>query len=144
MGMVDVGEKPVVRREAEAAGKIALSSRTLGAIRQGKIKKGDPFLVAEMAGMHAAKQTHVLVPHCHPLILEVVALDFQMLGNGVEARCRVKAEAKTGVEMEALLGVSVALNTVWDMVKYLEKDELGQYPETVITDIRVLKKKKGT
>jgi len=143
MGMVDVTEKPVVRRLAEAAGRIVLSPGTIREIRAGGIKKGDPFPVAEVAGMNAAKQTHLLIPHCHQIPLDTVSLVFEVADDWVEVRCLVKAQARTGVEMEALVGVSAALNTLWDMVKYLEKDAGGQYPATRIENIRVLRKKKG-
>ncbi|RLB33949.1 MAG: cyclic pyranopterin monophosphate synthase MoaC [Deltaproteobacteria bacterium] len=143
MGMVDVTEKPVVRRLAEAAGRIVLSPGTIREIRSGGIKKGDPFPVAEVAGMNAAKQTHLLIPHCHQIPLDTVSLVFEVADDWVEVRCLVKAQARTGVEMEALVGVSAALNTLWDMVKYLEKDAGGQYPATRIENIRILRKKKG-
>ncbi len=142
MGMVDVTEKPVVRRQAEAAGKIFLSADTIRMIREAKIKKGDPLLVAEVSAMNAAKQTHLIIPHCHQIPLEAVNIRFEVLDDSVQARCLVKTHARTGVEMEALVGVSIALNTLWDMVKYLEKDEKGQYPFTRISDIRVIKKEK--
>ena len=142
MGMIDVTEKPVIRRKAEAAGKIVLSRNTIMEIKQGTIKKGDPLQVAEVVAMNAAKQTHLLIPHCHQIPLDMVGVDFQLSEDAVEARCTVRAQARTGVEMEALVGVTMALNTIWDMVKYLEKDEQGQYPKTGITDIRVLKKEK--
>ena len=144
MGMVDVTEKPVIHRKAEAVGKILLSSKTLEKIKAGTIKKGDPLQLAEVAAMNAAKQTHLLIPHCHQIPLDTVGVDFQLSADSVEARCVVRAQARTGVEMEALVGVSMALNAVWDMVKYLEKDEGGQYPYTRIADIRVLKKEKGS
>jgi len=143
MGMVDVTGKPVVRRMAEAAGKIILSPGTIKKMEEGEIKKGDPFLVAEVAAMNAAKQTHLLIPHCHQIPLDTVKVTFEIVEATVEAKCLVRSQARTGVEMEALIGVSVALNTLWDMVKYLEKNEQGQYPSTMITDIRVLKKEKG-
>ena len=143
MGMIDVTGKPVVRRMAEAAGKIILSPGTIKKMEEGEIKKGDPFLVAEVAAMNAAKQTHLLIPHCHQIPLDTVKVTFEIVEATVEARCLVRSQARTGVEMEALIGVSVALNTLWDMVKYLEKNEQGQYPSTMITDIRVLKKEKG-
>ena len=143
MGMIDVGEKPVVKRRATAAGKIRLSSETVKKIREGGIRKGDPRPVAEVAGMNAAKQTHLLIPHCHQIPLDMAALTFTLDREVVEARCTVRSQARTGVEMEALVGVSIALNTIWDMVKYLEKDNQGQYPETMITDIRVIKKEKA-
>jgi len=143
MGMVDVTEKPIVHRRAEAKGKILLSPKTIEEIRAGRIKKGDPLQVAEVAAMNAAKQTHLLIPHCHQIPLDAVSLDFQLKKDAVEARCLVRAQARTGVEMEALVGVSTALNVLWDMVKYLEKDREGQYPTTRITDIRVVRKEKG-
>jgi cyclic pyranopterin phosphate synthase len=142
MGMVDVGEKPVIHRMAQAAGRIFLSKDTVGIIREGKVKKGDPLQAAEIAAMNAAKQTHLLIPHCHQIPLETVRVDFDVSEDRVDATCLVKTHAKTGVEMEALVGVTMALNTIWDMVKYLEKDEQGQYPSTRMADIRVLKKEK--
>ncbi len=143
MAMVDVTEKPVIRRLAEATGRIVLSADTIRKMSEKKIKKGDPLLVAEIAAMNAAKQTHLLVPHCHQIPLDTVQVTFQIHKDSIEAKCLVRAQARTGVEMEALVGVSMALNTVWDMVKYLEKDEMGQYPFTRITDIRVVRKEKG-
>ncbi len=144
MGMVDVSEKPVILREAEAAGRIHLNKATIEVIRAGKIKKGDPLLVAEVAGMNAAKQTNLLIPHCHQIPLDTVDIDFEVGDDFIEARCFVKARARTGVEMEAIVGVSCTLNTLWDMVKYLEKDDNGQYPNTRISEIRVLWKKKAS
>ena len=143
MGMVDVTEKPVILRKAEAAGKILLSEETLKAIKLGRIKKGDPLQVAEVAAMNAAKQTHLLIPHCHQIPLDTVGMEFRIADGCIEAVCLVKAQARTGVEMEAIVGVTMALNTLWDMVKYLEKDEKGQYPTTKLTDIRVIKKEKA-
>jgi len=143
MGMIDVGEKPIVFREAEAEGTIYLKGETVEAIRLGDVRKGDPLVVAEVAAIQAAKQTSLLIPHCHQLPLDTVDVGFTVTGQGVTASCRVRTQARTGVEMEALVGVTNALNTVWDMVKYLEKDEAGQYPGTRITDIRVVRKQKG-
>ena len=142
MGMIDVGEKPVIKRQAEASGKIFLFPTTIDEIKNGRIKKGDPLLVAEVAAMSAAKQTHLLIPHCHQIPLDTVNVTFEVSKESIEVRCFVSAQARTGVEMEALVGVSMALNTLWDMVKYLEKDHQGQYPSTRIGDIRVLRKEK--
>jgi cyclic pyranopterin phosphate synthase len=142
MGMVDVTEKPVILRKAEASGRIYVFSNTMEEIKRKNIKKGDPFVVAEVAAMNAAKQTHLLIPHCHQIPLDTVRVNFRVTPDFIEATCYVSAQARTGVEMEALVGVTMALNTVWDMVKYLEKDEGGQYPGTRITDIRVLRKEK--
>jgi cyclic pyranopterin phosphate synthase len=140
--MVDVTEKPVIRREAETEGMIYLSPGTINEIRKGRIRKGDPLLVAEVAAMNACKQTHLLIPHCHQIPLDTVQLSFDLSEDHVRVRCLVRAQARTGVEMEALVGVSVALNTLWDTVKYLEKDPRGQYPHTRISDIHVVKKVK--
>ena len=140
MGMIDVSEKPVVVRKAQAAGKIFLSPKTIEEIKARRIRKGNPLPVAEVAAMNAAKQTHLLVPHCHQISLDTVRAEFDVRADSIEAACYVSARARTGVEMEALVGVSMALNTIWDMVKYLEKDEQGQYPSTRITDIRVIQK----
>jgi cyclic pyranopterin phosphate synthase len=141
--MVDVSDKAVISREAEAAGVIVLSSETIERIRRGEIKKGDPLMVAEVAGMSAAKQTHLLIPHCHQIPLDTVRVSFELFDRHIETRGYVRAHAKTGVEMEALVAVSLALCTIWDMVKYLEKDTSGQYPITRIQDIRVVRKVKG-
>ena len=116
MGMIDVGEKPVVRRQARAAGRIRLSCETLKKVREGEIRKGDPLPVAEVAAMTAAKQTHLLIPHCHQIPLDMVKVTFEMNSECIEAQCTVRCRARTGVEMEALVGVSMALNTIWDMV----------------------------
>ena len=144
MGMIDVTEKPIIRRMARAGGKVFLSEKTIETVKLGQIKKGDPLLVAEVAGMNAAKQTHLLIPHCHQIPLDTVSFEFEFFPRSIEATCLVRAQARTGVEMEALVGVTVALNTIWDMVKYLEKDEKGQYPNTRMTDITVIHKKKET
>jgi len=142
MGMIDITGKRVLLREAVASGRIILSPGTVKKIRENQIKKGDPLVVAEIAAMKAAKETYLLIPHCHQIPLNTVELNFSIGNNFVEANCLVKAEAMTGVEMEALVGASIALTTIWDMVKYLEKDKDGQYPSTRISDIKVLKKVK--
>jgi cyclic pyranopterin phosphate synthase len=141
-GMVDVSEKRVVPRTAEAVG-ILLKKSTVQAIRSRKVKKGDPLAAAEIASIQAVKSTPSLIPLCHNIPLGTVGVDFALGEDWVDARCRVKAIYKTGVEMEALIGVSVGLLTIWDMVKYLEKDDKGQYPFTKIADIRVTKKLKA-
>ena len=142
MGMIDITGKKVLLREAVVSGRIILSPETVKRIRENQIKKGDPLVVAEIAAMKAAKETYLLIPHCHQIPLNMVELSFSIGNNFVEANCLVKAEAMTGVEMEALVGASIALTTIWDMVKYLEKDKDGQYPSTRISDIKVVKKLK--
>ena len=142
-GMVDVTEKDSVPRTAEAVGRIILREKTIKAIMGGKIKKGNPLGVAEVACIQAVKGTPYLLPMCHQIPLTSVNAEFTVGEDNVEVRCRVSATYKTGVEMEALTGVSIALINIWDMVKYLEKDEEGQYPTTMITGVRVVEKKKG-
>jgi cyclic pyranopterin monophosphate synthase len=141
--MVDIADKESVPRTAEAVGRITLKRETLEAIRVGKVRKGDPLAVAEIACIQAVKKTPDLIPMCHQIPISSVDASFTLGEDYVEARCRVSAVYKTGVEMEALTGVSVALLNVWDMVKYMEKDAAGQYPATVITGIRVVEKRKG-
>jgi len=139
---VDISHKEVVRREAIAKGFIKLKPETLQRIRSGEIEKGDPLQVARLAGINAAKLTSLLLPLCHPLKLEHVGIDAEVREDGIEVTARVIAIEKTGVEMEALVSVAIALLNIWDVVKAYEKDEQGQYPETVITDIRVIEKRK--
>ena len=141
--MVDIAEKKAVPRTAEAIGRIKLMKGTIKAIREGKVEKGDPLAAAEIACIQAVKRTPDLIPMCHNMPIDAVNANFDVCDDYVEARCRVSATYKTGVEMEALTGVSVALLTIWDMVKYLEKDEGGQYQSTTISDIRVIEKRKG-
>jgi len=138
--MIDISKKKAVKREAKASGKIILKKDTIETIRKKEVKKGDVFETAKIAGINAVKQTQILIPHCHQIPIDFVDFEFVINESFIEAFCTVRAEAKTGVEMESLTGVSIALNTIWDMVKYLEKDENGQYPSTKITDIKVLKK----
>jgi len=137
---IDVSEKPPVRREAVARGFIKLKPETIERIKGGSIEKGDPIQVARLSGISAAKLTPLLLPLCHPLKLDHVAIDAKVLDDGVEVEARVKAIERTGVEMEALMAVSIALLNIWDLVKGYEKDDEGQYPETRISEIRVVRK----
>ncbi len=141
-GMVDVSEKEIVRRIAVSEGYIDLSPPSLEAIRTNQVKKGDVLEAAKLAAIAGVKQTPSLVPLCHPIPITGVEINTKILATGIKVTCKVKADYKTGVEMEALTGVSCALLTIWDMVKYLEKDTAGQYPTTRIHDIRVLSKEK--
>jgi cyclic pyranopterin phosphate synthase len=131
-------------------------------IKEGKVEKGDVFQIAEVAGMQAVKKTPELIPHCHPIGIDEVKFEFEILPTeerakqvlpkadkaradfaALRVKCGVKSTGKTGVEMEAITGVSVALLTIWDIVKKYEKDSEGQYPKTSIEGIRVLEKVKG-
>jgi len=140
--MVDISGKEIIHREAEAEGVIRLRGETVKSIKDGKVKKGDPLRAAEVACVMAVKRTPEIIPLCHPVPITSVKTEFEFRVNFVTARCRVTADYRTGVEMEALAGVTAALLTIWDMVKYMEKDEKGQYPLTSITDVRVVEKRK--
>jgi cyclic pyranopterin phosphate synthase len=143
MSMIDITAKPEVHREATAKGQIKLKPETIKRIKQGKIEKGDPFTIAKTAGILAAKNTCSLIPLCHPLPLTSVKVGLRVSdGRSVDAEATVKTKAQTGVEMEALAAVSIALLTVWDMTKQYEKDAKGQYPSTIIENIHVVRKVK--
>ena len=143
-GMVDITDKPPVFRRARASGSIFLRASTVEAIKSGQIKKGDVISTARLAAILAVKDTPRLIPMCHPIPITGLDVDFVIEQRRVRVTVTVISEGKTGVEMEALTGVSAALLNVWDMVKYLEKDETGNYPETVIEDILVTAKKKDS
>jgi cyclic pyranopterin phosphate synthase len=140
--VVDISDKKDVPRVAIAEGCIKLKDGTLKAITENKIKKGDVLSVASTAAILAVKKTPELIPMCHPIPVTSIDVTFT-INNGIRVTCTVKSMGKTGVEMEAITGVSAALITIWDMVKYLEKDKSGNYPDTVIENIRVVKKVKG-
>lgn len=141
--MVDVTGKADVAREAAATGRIYLRPETLKAIREGTVVKGNVLATARVAATMAIKDTSRIIPMCHPLPIGAVTVDFTEGDGYIETVVRVKTWGKTGVEMEALTGASVALLTIWDMVKSAEKDKDGQYPVTEIGDIRVIEKRKG-
>ena len=142
-GMVDITSKLIVYRKATAAGSIRLKESTLQAIRGGKIKKGDPLATARLAAILAVKETPRLIPLCHPIPITGLEVGLELEEMRVRATVTVTSVGRTGVEMEALTGVSAALLNIWDMVKYLEKDETGNYADTEIEEIRVLGKVKG-
>ncbi len=133
--MVDVSAKDTSAREAVAAGKILLRPETLALVSENRIGKGNVFATARIAGIQAAKQTSQLIPLCHNLNLSHVDLDIATLLTGLKVTCTARTVAQTGVEMEALTGVSVALLTIYDMCKAVDK-------EMVISDVRLLKKTK--
>jgi cyclic pyranopterin phosphate synthase len=143
MAMVDVSNKAEVFREATATGSIKLKPETIDLVEAGKIAKGNPLYTAKIAGVLAAKRTSDLIPLCHPLPLTNVEVEVKVTDERtVTATATVKTKAQTGVEMEALTAVSMALLTVWDMTKQYEKDAGGQYPSTAIENIHVVKKYK--
>jgi cyclic pyranopterin monophosphate synthase len=134
--MVDVGDKPATARVATATGRIAMSPNALAAVREGSAKKGDVLAVARVAGIMAAKRTSDLIPLCHPIPIAKVTLDLRLDEAGVVATATVATTGRTGVEMEALTAVSVALLTVYDMVKAVDRG-------MAIGDVRLLAKSGG-
>jgi cyclic pyranopterin phosphate synthase len=140
--MVDVGEKSEMKRLAVAAGNIYMRPETLTAIRNGTVIKGNVLATARVAATLAVKDTFRIIPMCHAIPITAVEVDFDQKEDHIEVTVLVRSVGKTGVEMEALTGVSVALLTIWDMVKSAEKDAQGQYPDTRIDRIRVIRKKK--
>lgn len=127
--MVDVGEKEETKRTATARGSIVLSPQCFSMVREGTMKKGDVLGVARIAGIMGAKKTSELIPLCHALALTKLTVDFTLEEEGytIHARCTAQTTGKTGVEMEALTGVSVALLTIYDMCKAVDKSmEIGE------------------
>jgi len=142
VSMIDISEKPHIKRTATAVGKIILTKNTINILREGKIKKGDPLVVGKVAAINAIKMTPQLIPLCHQIPITNIEFETEIEDTSITTKVTVTTIAQTGVEMEALVGVSTFLNVIWDMTKYLEKDEQGQYPHTKITDIEVIEKKK--
>jgi cyclic pyranopterin monophosphate synthase len=121
--MVDVGEKPVTHREAIARGEIRMAPATLEAIVGGRLKKGEALAAARIAGIMAAKRTHEMIPLCHQIPLEVVEVDFtsDSASSSIQIQARAVTDARTGVEMEALVAVSAAALTIYDMAKAIDR-----------------------
>lgn len=140
--MVDITSKNITVRTATAEGEIKLKKDTINLIKKNKITKGNVLTTAQISGIQAVKITSNIIPLCHELPINKVEIDFDVKRESIRVICTVKTESKTGVEMEALTGVSVALLTIWDMVKSNEKDSSGQYPDTEISQIKVTKKEK--
>lgn len=133
--MVDVSSKPDQKREALASGFIKLNKETISLIQQNLIKKGDVLSIAEIAGIQGAKRTGELIPLCHPLQLWKIDVKCTLQEKGVLAECTTLCIGKTGVEMEALTGVNIALLTIYDMCKAVDK-------EMIIENVRLIKKTK--
>lgn len=134
--MVNVGDKPVQHRRAVAFGKLVCAPATVRALKRKALPKGDVLTVAQIAGIQAAKRTAELIPLCHPLPLNHVEISFKLSRDGVEIFCTAETSAQTGVEMEAMTGVSVAALTLYDMCKAVDK-------AMRIENVRVLEKIKA-
>ncbi|MBU4373963.1 MAG: cyclic pyranopterin monophosphate synthase MoaC [Euryarchaeota archaeon] len=141
--MVDISDKRDVARRAVASGEIQLQPKTIEAIKNRQIVKGEVLETARIAAVMAVKRTSSVIPMCHQIPITGIDVQFEISIDTIKASVEVKSVGKTGVEMEALHGVSVALLTIWDMVKSAEKDETGNYPFTQIKNIRVLEKSKN-
>jgi cyclic pyranopterin monophosphate synthase len=131
--MVDVGDKPLSRRRAVARATVRMAAETAGRLRE--LPKGDALIVAQLAGIMAAKRTSDLIPLCHPLPLSHIEVELQVVENAVEITSAVETTAQTGVEMEALAAVTVAALTVYDMAKAIDKD-------MSVTDVTLVEKTK--
>ncbi|MBE0524529.1 MAG: cyclic pyranopterin monophosphate synthase MoaC [Methanosarcinales archaeon] len=140
--MVDISNKEISVRRAVASGHIQLTPETIEAIRHRQIEKGNVLATSRIAAVQAVKRTWDTIPMCHQIPITHVDVDFEVEDERVKAIVEVRSVGQTGVEMEALHGVSLALLTIWDMVKSAEKDETGNYPWTVISDIKVVEKVK--
>ena len=143
INMADISGKEDVLRIAHAKGTIKLKPETIQRIREKTLGKGDVITAAQIAGVLAAKKTPEIIPLCHPIPITKVDVQLSIGEGEVTVESTVRSLGKTGVEMEALVATSAALLTVWDMVKPYEKDEEGQYPDTVIEGIRVVSKIKS-
>ncbi len=139
-GITDISSKENVKRLAVAKGTLILNKKSISLIRQGGISKGDVREASTIAAIQAVKETPRMIPHCHNIPIEGCNVEWEIDGNKLNCTVTVKTNWKTGVEMEALCGVSSGLLCAWDMLKSNEKDQDGQYPETKIIDIRVLEK----
>ena len=143
LGMIDISGKKIVKRKAVAEGVIKLRRETLDKIKEGRIEKGDVISAMKLSAIMAVKNTSNIIPLTHPIPIEHITVEHEFVDEDkLKVRVTVKTTWKTGVEMDALTGVSAALLTIWDMVKKYEKDSGGQYPFTRISDIKVVDKKK--
>jgi cyclic pyranopterin phosphate synthase len=142
-GIVEIGAKAVVERRATATGLLNLSAASVEAIQNKMVKKGDVLEASTIAAIQAVKETPRIIPHCHPIPLEGCKINWSWEGHALRCTVHVSAHYKTGIEMEALTGVAAGLLCALDMVKSLEKDEDGQYPNTSISNITVVEKFKG-
>jgi len=143
--MIDISKKNSIIRIAKATGIIKLKGETITRIKNGQVKKGDVITIARISAINAIKKVPDLIPLCHLIPIDNVKIDFDFENeNIIRVTCIVKSISRTGVEMEALMGVNIALLNIWDVIKMYEKDEKGQYPSTIISDIRVESKIKET
>ena len=141
--MVNIGNKKDVMRKAKARGEIRLKASTIAAIEKDSVAKGNVLSVARVGAIDAVKHTWEIIPLCHQIDINGIEVKYSVEKEKVIMEVEVETFGKTGCEMEALVGLSTGLNTIWDMVKSIEKDENGKYPTTSIGQIEIIEKVKG-
>ncbi|MHA1991468.1 MAG: cyclic pyranopterin monophosphate synthase MoaC [Candidatus Hodarchaeales archaeon] len=137
---VDISQKQIIIREAVAEGFIKLNKNTIEKIKDLSVEKGNVFELAKAVSVHAVKQTPNILIYCHTIPILSVKVKNEIIDNSIKLEVSVKTEARTGCEMEALTGVTSGLLQIWDMVKMYEKDSNGQYPDTILNNVKVTKK----
>ena len=141
--IVDITNKEDTVRIATASGILRLKEKSIKAIRNKSVKKGDVIEASTVAAIQAVKETPRIIPHCHPIPLQACDVNWNIENELLRCTVTVKATYKTGIEMEAITGVSAGLLCVLDMIKSFEKDGEGQYPNAKITDLHIVEKRKG-
>ena len=142
-GIIDISEKKLVKRVATATGQLKLSKPSIDAINANKVKKGNVIEASTIAAIQAVKETSRIIPHCHPIPLEGCNVDWEISDTVLHCTVTVTANYKTGIEMEAITGVCAGLLCALDMVKSYEKDNDGQYPDSEISQVKIISKYKS-
>ena len=142
-GIIDISEKKLVKRVATATGQLKLSKQSIDAINANKVKKGNVIEASTIAAIQAVKETPRIIPHCHPIPLEGCNVDWEISDTILHCTVTVTANYKTGIEMEAITGVCAGLLCALDMVKSYEKDNDGQYPDSEISQVKIISKYKS-
>jgi cyclic pyranopterin phosphate synthase len=142
-GIIDISEKKVVKRVATATGQLKLSKPSIDAINANQVKKGNVIEASTIAAIQAVKETPRIIPHCHPIPLEGCKVDWEISDTVLHCTVTVTANYKTGIEMEAITGVCAGLLCALDMVKSYEKDNNGQYPDSEISQVKIISKYKS-
>lgn len=142
-GIIDISEKKVVKRVATATGQLKLSKPSIDAINANQVKKGNVTEASTIAAIQAVKETPRIIPHCHPIPLEGCNVDWEISDTVLHCTVTVTANYKTGIEMEAITGVCAGLLCALDMVKSYEKDNDGQYPDSEISQVKIISKYKS-
>ena len=142
-GIIDISEKKVVKRVATATGQLKLSKPSIDAINANQVKKGNVIDASTIAAIQAVKETPRIIPHCHPIPLEGCNVDWEISDTVLHCTVTVTANYKTGIEMEAITGVCAGLLCALDMVKSYEKDNNGQYPDSEISQVKIISKYKS-